>query len=248
MAFIDRDGVQIYYEDHGAGPAILLTHGFADTSIFWQGQVAAFQDRYRVITWDMRGHGQSDSPGDEAQYSEAHTVADMAAILDACGVESAVLGGLSMGGFMSLAFHLRYPGRVRALMLFDTGPGFRNDEAREGWNRTARGRAKSFEERGLEALNRRQRPEHRSPAGLARAARGMLAQFDGRIIESLPGIAVPALVLVGEKDEPFLAAAGYMAARIPGARKAVIADAGHTANLDQPEAFNAAVEEFLSSL
>ncbi|MCK6563958.1 MAG: alpha/beta hydrolase, partial [Dehalococcoidia bacterium] len=139
MAFIDRDGVQIYYEDHGAGPAILLTHGFADTSIFWQGQVAAFQDRYRVITWDMRGHGQSDSPGDEAQYSEAHTVADMAAILDACGVESAVLGGLSMGGFMSLAFHLRYPGRVRALMLFDTGPGFRNDEAREGWNRTARG-------------------------------------------------------------------------------------------------------------
>ncbi|KAA0238748.1 alpha/beta hydrolase, partial [bacterium] len=70
----------------------------------------------------------------------------------------------------------------------------------------------------------------------------------GRIIESLPGIAVPALVLVGEKDEPFLAAAGYMAARIPGARKAVIADAGHTANLDQPEAFNAAVEEFLSSL
>ncbi|MBE7519555.1 MAG: alpha/beta fold hydrolase [Thermoflexaceae bacterium] len=248
MAYIDRDGVKIYYEDHGQGPAILLTHGFADTSIFWRGQVAAFSDRYRVITWDMRGHGQSDSPDDPALYSEDHTVGDMAAILDTCGVERAVLGGLSLGGFMSLAFNLRHPGRVRALMLFDTGPGYRSAEGRAGWNQTALARAAGFEERGLDAANRRQRLEHRSPEGLAKAARGMLAQFDGRVIESLPGIAVPTLVLVGANDQPFMAAADYMAAKIPGARKGVIAGAGHTINLDQPEAFNAAVEEFLASL
>lgn len=248
MAYIDRDGVKIYYEDHGQGPAILLTHGYADTSILWKGQVAALSGIYRVVTWDMRGHGKSDSPTDPALYSEAHSVADMAAILDACGVEQAVVGGLSLGGFMSLAFNLVRPARVRALMLIDTGPGYRNDEAREGWNRTARKRAESFEERGLEAASRRQRPEHRSPQGLAHAARGMLAQFDSRVIESLPGIEVPTLVLIGADDQPYLAAADYMAVKIPGARKVVIAEAGHTSNLDQPEAFNAAVTEFLAGL
>jgi pimeloyl-ACP methyl ester carboxylesterase len=251
MPFVERDGVRIFYEAAGAGPPVLLSHGYSATSRMWRGQVEALAPRYRIITWDMRGHGQSDSPDDPALYSEAATVGDMAAILDALGIDTAVIGGLSLGGYMSLAFHLAHPGRVRALMLFDTGPGYRNPAGREAWNRTAEARAVAFETRGLDALGSGAEvriAQHRSAKGLALAARGMLAQFDSRVIESLEGIRVPTLVLVGEKDEPFLGATDYMAAKIPGAQKVVIPGAGHAANIDNPAAFNAAVEAFLAGL
>ena len=89
---------------------------------------------------------------------------------------------------------------------------------------------------------------HRSADGLTRAARGMLTQRDASVINALPDIRLPSLVVVGANDKPFLAAADYMAAKIPGARKAVIADAGHAANIDQPAAFNAALLSFLQTL
>jgi pimeloyl-ACP methyl ester carboxylesterase len=89
--------------------------------------------------------------------------------------------------------------------------------------------------------------QHRSAKGLAAAARGILTQKDARVIESLPSIGVPTLVLWGERDEAFAKPGEYMAAKIPGAKKVVLAGAGHAANLDQPEAFNAAVGEFLDS-
>ena len=250
MATLDRDGVCIFYEVVGSGPPVLLSNGYSATAQMWAGQVAAWPD-LQVITWDMRGHGLSDSPSDTALYSEALTVGDMAAILDACDVERAVIGGLSLGGYMSLAFHVAHPSRVRALVLCDTGPGYRNAEARAGWNAMATRRAEAFESRGLDALGRSaevQKSTHRSADGLALAARHMLPQYDSRIIDSLPGIAVPTLVLVGEKDEGFIGPADYMAKKIPGAVKAVIPDAGHAANIDQPEAFNQAVGSFLDSL
>ena len=85
MPTLDRNGVTIYYEVHGNGPAVLLSHGYSATCRMWDGQIAALKDRYKVIVWDMRGHGQSDYPNDAAAYSETLTVADIAAILDACG-------------------------------------------------------------------------------------------------------------------------------------------------------------------
>lgn len=251
MAIINRDGVNIYYEDHGSGPAVLLSHGYSATTRMWAGQMEALKDRFRVITWDMRGHGQSDSPDDPKAYSEAATTEDMAAILKHLGIDKAVIGGLSLGGYMSLAFHLAHPEMTRALMLFDTGPGYKNPVGREGWNETARKRAEIFEARGLDALGSGAEvriAQHSSAQGLAHAARGMLAQFDSRVIESLPAIDVPTLVLVGENDTPFLGGTDYMVNKIPGAQKALIANAGHASNIDQPEAFNAAVEEFLAGL
>ena len=255
MPTIDRDGVSIHYEAHGpedgAAPAMLLSHGYGATCRMWDGQIAAFAGSQRVIVWDMRGHGASDGPRDPAAYSQDLTVGDMAAVLDACGARRAVIGGLSLGGVMSLAFHRAHPERVRALMLFDTGPGFRNPEARRQWNERAEARARDLEEQGLAALGAGAEVrlgQHRSAIGLAGAARGMLAQHDSRLIDSLPRIAVPTLVLVGSEDQNFLAAADYMAAKIPGARKAVIGGAGHAANLDQPDAFNEAVDGFLAGL
>jgi pimeloyl-ACP methyl ester carboxylesterase len=248
MAYIDRDGVKIYYEETGSGTPVLLSHGYSATAGMWKGQMEALGGEYRVIAWDMRGHGQSDSPPDPKAYSEAATVDDMAAVLDACGVQRAVIGGLSLGGYMSLAFNVKYPERVIALMAFDTGPGYKNPVGREGWNETAMARAKTLEEKGLDALGRGAEvriAQHRSAQGLAHAARGMLAQFDSRIIESLPEISVPTMVLVGENDQPFIGASQYMAAKIPACTYVTIPNAGHAANIDQPAAFNNAVKAFL---
>ncbi len=250
MPILDRDGVAIHYEVLGAGPALLLSHGYSATGEMWRGQVEPFSEQYRLITWDMRGHGRSDYPEDPAAYSEAASVADMAALLDAVGAERAIVGGLSLGGYLSLAFHLAHPERVRGLLIIDTGPGYRNDEARAGWNRNALRTAERYETEGLARLAsgspEMRTSSHRSADGLARAARGMLAQRDARVINSLPAISVPALVIVGADDTPFLPASDYMASKIPGAKKVVIAGAGHAANIDQPEVFNAAVLAFLA--
>jgi pimeloyl-ACP methyl ester carboxylesterase len=252
MAKINRNGVDIYYEVHGDGPPVLLTHGYSASAHMWAGQVEPFSKQYKLITWDMRGHGKSDYPDDLAEYTEAQTVADMAAILDAVGAKKAVIGGLSLGGYMSLAFHLAHPERTEALLIIDTGPGYKSDEPRAGWNVTAIRRAENFEKNGLPppgsgGAETRAAP-HRDATGLARAARGMLTQHDARVISSLPEIQVPSLVLVGANDTPFLAASDYMAAKIPGAKKVVLPDAGHAANIDQPAAFNAAVLSFLADL
>ena len=252
MAKLNRDGVSLYYEVHGAGPPLLLTHGFSATSQMWRGQIEALAKDHTLILWDMRGHGQSDYPADQDAYSEAATVADMAALLDHLGHETSIVGGLSLGGYMSLAFAKAHPERVRALLIIDTGPGFRKDEARDAWNANAIRTAEDFEANGLERLQRAS-PEmrsstHRSADGLARAARGMLIQRNGDVLNSLPAIKAPALVLVGSEDKPFLAATDYMAAKIPGAEKVVIEGAGHAANIDRPDAFNAAVAGFLARL
>src|SRR5258707_5719987 len=134
MPKLNRDGVNIHYEVHGSGPPLLLTHGYLSTSAMWQGQVAALSRQHKLVLWDMRGHGQSDYPSDPAAYSEALTVADMAALLDEVGAGTAIVGGLSLGGYMSLAFHRAHPERVRALLIIDTGPGFKKDDAREASN------------------------------------------------------------------------------------------------------------------
>jgi len=252
MPKIDRDGVKIHYEVHGSGPALLLTHGYSSTSAMWQGQIAALSKHHTFMLWDMRGHGQSDYPDDPAAYSEALTVADMAALLDTIGAERAIVGGLSLGRYMSLAFHRAHPERVRALLIIDTGPGFKKDDARDAWNRRAHDTGDRFEREGLEVLKSASRERsdvsHRDASGLARAARGMLTQRDARVIESLPDIKVPSLVVVGADDTPFLAASDYMAAKIPAAKKVVIPAAGHAVNIDQPQAFIAAVLPFLDSL
>ena len=252
MPTMNRDGVNIYYEVHSSGPPLLLTHGYSLTSAMWQGQIEALSRHHQLILWDMRGHGRSDYPDDPAAYSEALTVAGMAALLDEVGAASAIVGGLSLGGYMSLAFYRAHPRRVEALLIIDTGPGFKKDEARDAWNRRAHDTGDRFEREGLGGLDlsnrERSTANHRDASGLARAARGMLTQRDASVIEVLPDIRVPSLVVVGADDTPFLAASDYMAAKIPGAKKAVIPGAGHVVNIDAPEAFINAVLPFLESL
>ncbi|HEY6296075.1 MAG TPA: alpha/beta hydrolase [Streptosporangiaceae bacterium] len=197
----------------------------------WEPNVAALSAARPVITWDIRGHGSSDAGDDQARYSADASVADMAALLDASGIGRAVVGGQSLGGFLSLQFYVAYPDRVAGLVLCDTGPGYRRDEARQQWN----DRAVALAER----LERDSKP------GMARAARGILTQRDARVIDALPNIAIPALVLVGARDKDYLGATEYMATKLPRATHAMIPDAGHASNVDQPDLFNQQVLTFL---
>jgi pimeloyl-ACP methyl ester carboxylesterase len=248
-----EEGVTLAYQVHNTqapGLPLLLTHGFGATAGMWDPNIDALSVDRPVIVWDQRGHGSSDAPDDMDRYSEQIGVADMAAILDAAGADRAVLGGMSLGGYLSLAFHLAHPQRVAALVLVDTGPGYRNDAARDEWNAWVERRAQQLE-RGEAATDfsaEVAQAVHEHPEGLPRAARGVMAQKDARVITSLDSITVPTLVIVGAEDTDFLASADYMHRKIPTARKVVIDNAGHAANMDQPETFNAAVRELLEQL
>ena len=233
MPTVNRNGVNIYFETHGDGPPIFLTHGFSDNLGIWQNQIEPLSKKNTLILWDLKGHGKTDSPEDMAHYSEEETLLDMLKIFDHLNIKKASLGGFSLGGYMSLAFYKKYPDRVSSLLIIDTGPGFKNDDAREGWNKYAIKSAEKYESRNLQ--------------GIGNAARGMLTQKDDRIIKSLPDILVPTLVIVGENDKPFLSAADYMNNKIKNSKKNIISDAGHAVNIEQPELFNSAVLEFLKT-
>ena len=248
------DGVTLAFQvhsPHAPGVPLLLTHGFGATSGMWDRNVDALNADRPVIVWDMRGHGSSDAPDEMDRYSEHMSVADMAAILDAADAERAVLGGMSLGGYLSLAFHLAHPERVAALVLVDTGPGHQNDEARDkcgmrGWNDAPNSSSGAM--RRPTAPAEVAQAVHEHPEGLPRAARGVMAQKDARVITSLDSITVPTLVIVGAQDSDFLAPADYMHRKISNSRKVVIEGAGHAANMDRPETFNTAVREGLEQL
>ena len=251
---LDRPDARLHYEVHGGGEAtpLLLTHGYGASGAMWQPNLPVLARERRVITWDMRGHGASDAPADQALYTHEACTDDMAALLDANGLQRAVLCGMSLGGYLSLRFYLRRPERVAGLVLVDTGPGFRDASSREAWNAWALERADALDSDGLSAQLRgpeqRQARHVHGAAGLAHAARGMLVQHDARVFDGLGEVDVRTLIVVGAEDKPFLAAAGAMARRIPRARQVVLAGAGHAANMDAPDQFNGAVSEFLEEL
>jgi pimeloyl-ACP methyl ester carboxylesterase len=247
------NGVCLYVEVHGQPchrMPLLLTHGYGSSSAMWRSNLEAIAADRQVVTWDMRGHGRTITPPIESLYTHDSGVGDLAAVLDSCEIETAAVGGLSLGGYLSLALCASRPERVGALVLCDTGPGFRDEDARHRWNSYALGRAEALERDGLAAIG--DSPEVRlakhDPAGLALAARGILTQKDDAVITSLDRINVPTLVVVGADDQLFLAAANYMAAKIASAEMAVVPGAGHACNIDQPELFNATLTEFLHKL
>ena len=171
-------------------------------------------------------------------YTVPLTLCDMAALLDEVGADEAVLGGHSLGGYLSLSFRIAHPERVRGLVLIDTGPGYRDDKARAGWNRFVDREASQLAAVHGEAI----------AARMMLTAEGILKQHDASVIESLSDIDVPTLVIVGEKDEPFLAGSSYMASKIADAELVVIEGAGHSPNISHRDAFDAAFVEFLARL
>jgi pimeloyl-ACP methyl ester carboxylesterase len=251
-ASLERDGAVVHFEVHGEDTAsvpLLLTHGFGSSAAMWDSNVDALAVDRQIITWDVRGHGRTVTAPDPQRYTHGACVEDMAAILDACSIPCAAVGGLSLGGYLSLRFHLMRKERVAALLLCDCGPGYRDSEGRDRWNEFAESSAAALERNGALSLptSAEARLGAGDPAALALAARGILMQHDASVIDSLASIDVPTLVLVGELDTAFRKAADYMAERIPGAELSVIPGAGHAANMDDPDAFAASVRTFLAS-
>lgn len=256
---------------------IVFSCAYCTTHENWRGQVEPILGAgHPVVLWDLRAHGDSGAASsaslgggpDEAPWSIENVVADLLAVTEAAIPDTPfVAAGLSFGGLASLHFATRHPSRVAGLALIDSGPGFKNPEAAAGWAAQVERTASFLENRGFEDfVNGRagttcigSRPE--LPAAQA-AARAIIAQSVpgiarfGReisgpappVIDELAGMDVPALVLVGEHDKPFLRAGEVMAAKLPRARHVVVPDAGHIVNIEQAERFNRELIGFLGEV
>jgi pimeloyl-ACP methyl ester carboxylesterase len=256
-------GIELAYEASGAGSPVVLLHGFPFNRTLWREQVATLKERCRVITPDLRGHGETSATREPATMEEM--AGDIAALLDELGIARVVLGGLSMGGYVALAFTRLFPERVRALVLADTRPQADTDEARRTREETA---ARALDE-GMHTIanamlpkllapsTQAERPEivarvremimHTVPQGAASALRGMAVRRDQT--EFLREINCPTLILVGSLDRITPPAdAELMKREIRGARLEVIAGAGHVSNVERPAEFNRALEIFLREL
>jgi pimeloyl-ACP methyl ester carboxylesterase len=263
------DGIELHAEAHGEGIPILFSCAYSTTHENWRAQVEPLVAAgARVILWDYRGHGKSDGPHDPGAYTMDKLVDDLGRVLDwAVGDEPTVLCGLSFGGLTSLHFAAHHLERVRALVLIAAGPGFKNPEAAAKWKQRTNRTADYIETKGFEAfVNGKAGPtcigrDPELPAARAAAA-AIIAQdpvsvgfFARRIaalapsvIDELPAIDRPALVVVGEEDPAFHQAAEVMAAKLPRATTARVEAGGHILNIEAAERFNRLVADFLQEL
>lgn len=261
---IDCDGAALHVEERGAGTPLLLVHGFPHDASLWRAQLDGLADVARVIAPDLRGLGRS-TGGEDAPATVERYADDLACVLDALGVDRAVVGGLSMGGYVALAFWRRHRARVRALVLADTRAGA-DDEAgrakRRDMMRVAREEgAAAVAERMLDGMvgrsTRRRSPELvddvramlvRQPVdGILRALQAMHDRPDATA--DLGTIDVPTLVLVGDEDALTpVADARRLHEGITGSRLEIIEGAGHVSPLERPAAANHLLRELLRSL
>jgi len=256
------NNVQLAYDDHGVGLPVIFLHAFPLNRRMWEGELLALlgEGRYRLVALDWRGFGESEITNG---ISSMELFADdVAGLMDALGIQNAILCGLSMGGYAAFAFLRKYPQRVAGLILADTRPGADTPEAQANRENVAQ----IAETQGTGAIadlqvprliseyTRRHHPEvearvrqlidEATPQGIAAASRGMAQRADST--ELLGGITCPTLVIVGEQDAliPPAVTQDY-ASRIPGAQFAVIPQAGHLSNLEQPETFLQVIGGFL---
>jgi pimeloyl-ACP methyl ester carboxylesterase len=258
----ENETVKLAYSEAGAGAAVVLLHGYPFNRSMWRGQVAALRDNYRVITPDLRGLGASPVA---AGATMADMARDVAALLDELKIERAVVGGLSMGGYVTLEFARLFPERLRGLILADTKAAADNEAARAGREKQAQlilaqGLAAIIDDflpkmTALRAIT--EQPEvvaeiremilAANPSGAAAAQRGMAARRGH--LDYLPQVTAPALIITGREDAPTpVAEAELMAAALPTSRLVIIEGAGHVANLERPEEFNAALLGFLREI
>lgn len=257
------NGVNLAYTDEGKGLPVIFVHAFPLNRAMWTAQVSALSDRFRVLTVDLRGHGESlPAPGPS---SIDELALDLKELLDRLAIPQAVFVGLSMGGYVLFALYRRYAERIKALVLADTRAQADTDEGRAG--RFAM--IHRAESEGAGAIAEIMIPRLLSPASiqsrpdLVEAVRNMILRTpvstitaDLRAMADRPNsipllnqIVCPTLILVGELDQGTPPSdAHLMANAIPGSRLEVIPGAGHLSNLEQSKAFNGALASFLKSI
>ena len=250
------------------GPVLLLSCATFGTVEHWTAVREELSKHCKLVTWDYRGHGRSAAPADPRRYRIDLLIGDLMAIQDAVAPgEPIFVGGLSFGGLLSLVYALEYPKRVRALVLLNTGPGFKKPEAAAGWadmlNRaTAKLQRVGMDEylKGKRATFELLGKDPTSPAAAAAREDIARSKVEGLIcfgrhiagpipnlVDRLPEIDIPTLVVVGEEDEGFQRASHVLDAKLPRGQRVEIPGAGHAVQLDQPEALINTIHQFLQS-
>ena len=259
------DKVRIYYEVHGSGTPLVLAYGIGGNVEMWDVNRDALAARHRLVLWEPRGHARSESPEDPAKYSFERWVLDLKAVLDRLAIKKAHVGGLSLGAGIATRFALRFPARVRSLVVT-------NSSSAAGLPLSVENlvmRARSIEitlTKGMDAMaeyamaanpNLSQRlalepgaraefyEEYRrlSPIGYANSLRALIAM--DHITDQLRRLRMPVL-LIGADRDPSLEPMKVMHRRVRGSRLVVLSPASHFGNRDQPEAWNRTVLEFLA--
>ena len=268
MPYANVNGVNLYYEEHGSGFPLVWSHEFAGDYRSWKQQVNFFSRRYRVITYNARGYPPSEAPESLDDYTQEQAVDDLRGLLVHLRIERAHIGGLSMGGNVALNFGLTYPEMARSLVVAGTGSGSTDPEP---FRRNVNARADMMREGGMEAMGDysnsptrvqllRKDPmgyeefrsgflEH-SPIGSALTFSGVQGRrppiFD--LEERMRAMDVPTLIMTGDEDEPCIEPSVFMKRCIPKSGLVVMPQAGHAINLEDPDAFNRIVLDFLTAV
>jgi 3-oxoadipate enol-lactonase len=260
------DRVRLYYEEHGRwGTPLVLAYGIGGNADMWDVNRDALAAHHRLVLWEPRGHARSDSPEDAAKFSFGRWALDLKTVLDHLGIRKAHVGGLSLGAGIATRFALRFPSRIRALMVTNSSSAVGLPLSVENLVM----RARSIEitlTKGMDAMaeyamaanpNLSERlaldpsardefyEEYRrlSPIGYANSLRALLAM--DHITDQLPRLRMPVLLIGGDRD-PSLAPMRVMHRKVRGSKLVVLSPASHFANRDQPEAWNRTVLEFLA--
>lgn len=263
-------GVNLFYEEVGQGIPLVFVHEFAGDFQSWHLQVRFFARRYCTITFNARGYPPSDVPDDPAAYSQDRAVNDIKGLLDHLGIARAHVCGLSMGGYATLLFGLTYPDR--ALSLTVAGCGYGSGRHSQEFRKDVEQLVQRLEEEGMEKVAefytrgpRRVQFLRKDPRGwqefykqfAAQSARGHALTMRGvqltrpsvfDLETRLEKLEVPTLIITGDEDDPCLEPAIFMKRKILSAGLLVVPNSGHTINLEEPQAFNQALLDFLTAV
>ena len=266
-----NDGIKLYFEETGSGDPLIFVHEFAGDYRSWEPQMRYFGKRYRCISYNARGYPPSDVPDDVAMYSQQHACEDILAVLEHLDIDKAHVVGLSMGGFATVHFGLNYPERVLSLVVAGCGYGAEKDkqdqfkaevEAAASLIDSADGQqfadVYALGPTRVQFQNKNPRgwqefhamlAEH-SLKGSALTMRGVQKNrpslFD--LEDQLQTLTVPTLVLTGDEDWPCLVPGIFLKRVIPAAALQIIPNSGHTINIEEPDAFNTAVADFIAQV
>jgi len=267
------DGVSLYYEETGSGAPLIFLHEFGGHFMSWEPQVRYFSRRYRCITYAARGWPPSDVPDNVVMYSQARAADDCADLLKALGIDKAHLCGLSMGATAGLEFAIRHPGKATALVIAAGGGGGATDpEAKKRFKEECEAFARRIETEGMPAMaelyctsSARNTYRYKDPRGWAefkqqfadgsavghamtmRGVQGARVPFFERT-EELAKIAEPMLVVIGDEDDSTHGLAVHLKKHVPRSGVLELPKCGHTMNLEEPAAFNSAVQDFLHAV
>jgi pimeloyl-ACP methyl ester carboxylesterase len=261
--------VDLHYEETGQGFPLIWCHEFGGDCRSWEPQVRYFSQRYRVITWNYRGYPPSTVPTDPAAYSVEILVKDLHLLMQHLGIARAHVGGLSLGGGVTVNFGIRHPELAESLIICAAGSGTVN---RQEFLDNAERQAKLYETRGIEAkiesftnsATRRGFAEKdprgwaefvshvrgHSAVGSALMTRGVMMKRKTifELKAELETIPVPSLIVLGDQDEPCLEPGLFMKRHIPHAGLLMLPMTGHTSNIEEPGLFNQHVAEFLAAV